>query len=129
MKLNSLLTVALIPMGLMAAPVADEGASDIEAREPDVSVNEPDSLLKRTTTMCQIVGADLVNCRAGPGTNYKIVQQFPRGIRPIFSCVKSGECITVNGAVNWSVPHPLVNTTHLMLTALASPQRLGLVTS
>jgi uncharacterized protein YraI len=57
--------------------------------------------------MCKIVGADVVSCRAGPGTNYNVAQTFQRGVRPIFSCVKSGECITVNGAVNWSVPVPL----------------------
>jgi hypothetical protein len=102
MKLNSLLTAALLPIGLMAAPITEE-AADVVAREPvDVSPNEPaGALIDRNTTMCKIVGASAVNCRSGPGTGYRVVATFERGLYPIFSCVKSGQCITVGGSVNW----------------------------
>jgi hypothetical protein len=85
--------------------------------------------------MCKIAGVDVVNCRAGPGTDYKVLHTFKMGISPIFSCVKSGECITVNGAVNWSVPTPFprlgygLKPNNQVLTALASSQRVGLLTS
>jgi uncharacterized protein YgiM (DUF1202 family) len=102
MKLNSLLTAALLPIGLMAAPIAEE-AADVVAREPvDVSANEPaGSLIDRSSTMCKIVGASVVNCRSGPGTGYRVVTTLKRGEYGVFSCVKSGQCITVGGSVNW----------------------------
>ncbi len=102
MKLISLLTAALLPGGLMAAPVAEETADVVARESDDVSPNPHASgLSSRTDGMCQIVGADVVNCRAGPGTNYKIVVQLKRGVWPFFTCVKSGECITIGGSTNW----------------------------
>ncbi len=103
MKLISLLTAALLPVGLMAAPVAEE-IVDVVARESDDVSPNPHArgLSSRLTgNMCQIVGADVVNCRAGPGTNYKVVIQVKRGEYPFFTCVKSGECITIGGSTNW----------------------------
>jgi uncharacterized membrane protein len=102
MKLTSLLTVALLPTGLLAAPVAGEIA-DVVAREPiNVSVNEPaGDLFKRGDKFCTIVGASRVNCCSGPGTNYRVVTTFDKGLQPIFRCVKSGECINIGGSVNW----------------------------
>ncbi|KAK4096485.1 hypothetical protein N658DRAFT_480573 [Parathielavia hyrcaniae] len=96
MKLVSLLTAGFLTTGLFAAPVTEDGASDIEAREPaDVGVS------KREVHRCYIVGGSpKVNCRAGPGTSYKVVRAFERGNWYNFGCVQSGECITLNGATN-----------------------------
>ncbi len=52
-------------------------------------------------TMCQTVGASVVNCRAGPGTNYKVVLTVEKGTLGFFDSVKSGECVTVGGSTNW----------------------------
>ncbi|KAK4125408.1 hypothetical protein N657DRAFT_678538 [Parathielavia appendiculata] len=102
MKLISLLTAAFLPMGLLAAPVAEDGVADIEAREPaDVSTNEPaPGLSQRESRGCTIVGANNVKCRAGASTSSKVVYTFDKGDRFVFSCVKTGECVTINGAVN-----------------------------
>ncbi len=102
MKLISLLTAALLPIGLMAAPVAEESADLVIREAIDVSTNEPAGrLLKRNQQLCDIVNASVVNCRAGPGTSYKIVKQFKKGEWSAFTCYKSGECVTVSGSVNW----------------------------
>jgi uncharacterized protein YgiM (DUF1202 family) len=102
MKLTSLLTVALLPTGLMAAPVAEESADLVSRESVDVSVNESaGDIFKRGDKFCTIVGASRVNCRSGPGTNYRVVTTFDKGLQPIFRCVKSGECINIGGSVNW----------------------------
>jgi uncharacterized protein YgiM (DUF1202 family) len=92
MKLTFFLTAALLPLGLVAAPVGEE-STNIVAREPvDASANEPaGGIFKRNEKMCQIVGASVVNCRAGPGTGYRVVTTVKRGEAGIFDCVKSGE--------------------------------------
>ena len=86
-------------MGLMAAPVTED-AVDVVARESDgVSPNHHASGLssRHNGIMCQTVGASVVNCRAGPGTNYKVVTTVKKGEWGIFTCVKSGQCVTVAG--------------------------------
>ena len=120
MKFFSLLAAALLPTGLLAAPVADgkltaieieahaaaEARSTVEAREAaGVSPNEPAfNLDKRAVQVCEIVGgSSRVNCRSGPGTNYGVVRSLTRGETYAFSCVKRGECVVINGASNWSV--------------------------
>ncbi len=89
MKLTSLLTAALVPLALMAAPVIEETA-DVVARD-----------MNDVKQVCAIVGASVVNCRAGPGTNYRVVGTFKKGDVGWFSCVKSGVCVTVGGSTNW----------------------------
>ncbi len=105
MKLTSLLTAALLPVGLMAAPVANEIADVVARESDDVSPNQPASGLSSRQlgpgNFCRIVGASVVNCRAGPGTGYKVVGTFSKGTLGFFSCVKSGECITIGGSTNW----------------------------
>lgn len=102
MKLTSLLAGALLVCGLNAAPVADvaDGVEMSEAR--DVA----GELFARSGQLCRIVGTKTVNCRTGPGTNYKskvsLASSWTRGY--YFTCVKSGQCITINGAKNWFVP-------------------------
>ncbi len=103
MKLTSFLTAALLPMGLTAAPTPDEAAK-VDARESvGFSANKPAAggLVGRADQFCATVNADKVNCRAGPGTNYKVVVTIDRGVYGYFTCVKSGECITVGGSTNW----------------------------
>ena len=105
MKLTSLLAGALLVCGLNAAPVADvadiaDGAEVSEVR--DVA----GELFARSGQLCRIVGTKTVNCRTGPGTNYKskvsLSSSWTRGY--YFTCVKSGQCVTINGAKNWYVP-------------------------
>ena len=85
MKLAALLATAVLPAGMMAVPIA-EGDNQVS---------------KRTDTSCAIVNASKVNCRTGPGTQYRVVATLNKGIVGVYSCVKSGECITVSGSVNW----------------------------
>ena len=103
MKLISLLTSALLPVGLMAAPVAEETAEVVARESDDVSPNPHANGLssRQSYQACAAVGASAVNCRAGPGTNYKVVTTVKKGEVGFFSCVKSGECITVGGSTNW----------------------------
>ena len=126
MKFFSLLAAALLPTGLLAAPAADDKATAIEieahaaaearaaveAREAaDVSANEPAfNLDKREVQVCKIVGgASRVNCRSGPRTSASVVRTLPKGETYAFSCVKSGECVVINGASNWLVlPTPVM---------------------
>lgn len=107
MKFIFFITATLLPMGLLAAPVTEDGVADIEAREP-VSLPTDDQTLdlsKRAGPQrCYIVGgASKVNCRLGPSTDYKVHTQFAKGDWRNFGCVKKGECVVINGATNWSV--------------------------
>lgn len=97
MQLATLLAVALLPLGLMAAPVM-EATGTTEARDLGTEI------FKRSPQICRIVNtSSTVNCRKGPGTQYGVLTTFQKGERVQFSCVKSGECITDNGTVNWYV--------------------------
>lgn len=131
MKFFSLLAAALLPTGLLAVPVADnrltaieieahaaaEARAAVETREAaNVSPNEPAfSLDKRAIQVCEIVGgASKVNCRSGPNTSSSVVRTLPKGETYAFSCVKTGECVIIGGASNWSVlPTPVMFITYL----------------
>lgn len=100
MQLPSLLVGALLALGIHAAPVT-EGTDQSPA-------SDGNSLFQRDSgQLCRILYSTSVNCRTGPGTSYKSVvglnKEYTRGYW--FTCVKSGECITLNGAVNWYAPH------------------------
>lgn len=101
MKLTSLLVSAVLAFGVSAAPVADAAAEHEISEVRDVA----DELFARSGQLCRIVGTSTVNCRTGPGTNYKstgrLSSSWTRGY--YFTCVKSGQCITLNGATNWYV--------------------------
>jgi uncharacterized protein YraI len=100
MKVTSLLTAALLPMGLMGAPIADE-AADVVARESvDVSANEP-AVGLLAATWCSTVGASEIKCRAGPGTNYQVETTISKGRMGVYTCVKTGECVNIGGKINW----------------------------
>ncbi|EAQ89531.1 predicted protein [Chaetomium globosum CBS 148.51] len=93
MKLIPLLVASLLPIGLSASPIAS--ADNLESRNPG------DVLNPRTDGICRIVNAPSgVNCRSGPGTGYKVVQTLKNGLLLWYPCYKSGECVTLNGAVN-----------------------------
>ncbi|KAL2126632.1 hypothetical protein VTI74DRAFT_491 [Chaetomium olivicolor] len=97
MKLISLLAAAFLPMGLFAAPVTEDGVADIDAREPA----DPGFSKREGSFPCDIVGGSKeVNCRAGPSTTAKVVYKLSKGDSYVFDCVKSGECVTINGAKN-----------------------------
>lgn len=98
MHLTSLLIGALLALATNAAPVTDSpGQSEV----PD----ESELFQRDSGQLCRILYTTHANCRTGPGTNYKSVlglnKEWTRGYW--FTCVKSGECITLNGAVNWYV--------------------------
>ncbi|KAL1864071.1 hypothetical protein VTK73DRAFT_6161 [Phialemonium thermophilum] len=98
MKLPSLLAVALLPFGLLAAPTAE--AADLEIRQEAVARAAGAGLFERDRT-CRLEGdAKSVNCRAGPGTKYKVVTTLGMWSEWVFDCVKSGECVNIGGKVN-----------------------------
>lgn len=94
MHLSSLLVGAIFALGLHAAPVADD-AGQSEALDGK-------TIFGRSGQLCRVL-SEHVNCRYGPGTNYGVKvglsSSWTRGY--YFTCVKSGECITLSGAVNW----------------------------
>ncbi|KAJ5891641.1 uncharacterized protein N7473_007869 [Penicillium subrubescens] len=93
MQLSSLLIGTLFALGLHAAPVADDAGQS--------EVVDGKKLFERSGQLCRVL-SEHVNCRSGPGTNYDIKvglsSSWTRGY--YFTCVKSGECVTLNGAVN-----------------------------
>ncbi|OJJ59812.1 hypothetical protein ASPSYDRAFT_44203 [Aspergillus sydowii CBS 593.65] len=95
MHLTSLLIGALLTLATNAAPVTD---SPSQSEVPD----ESELFQRDSGQLCRILYTTHANCRTGPGTNYKSVlglnKEWTRGYW--FTCVKSGECITLNGAVN-----------------------------
>lgn len=109
MQLTSLFIATLLPVGLLAAPTVDGTDNSHMLRSPA----DARSPLEPRYKMCAIVGATDVNCRSGPGTNYKSQFTVPRGNKYAFTCVKSGQCITINGATNWYGFYD-IKTTHLL---------------
>ncbi|GAB1316111.1 hypothetical protein MFIFM68171_06321 [Madurella fahalii] len=99
MKFTTLLATALLPAGLLAAPVVED-VSDITPRTDAAS--DPSELFQRGSRVCAIVGgASRVNCRAGPSTKYRVEASLSRNSRWEFHCVRSGQCVTINGFRNW----------------------------
>ncbi|KXX73012.1 hypothetical protein MMYC01_210560, partial [Madurella mycetomatis] len=98
MQLISLLTAALLPVGLLAAPVAEDSVADPAGVSPN---EDAAGLFKREPLICGIVGgSSRVNCRAGASTSTRIVRTVEKGDWYLFDCVRSGECVTINGATN-----------------------------
>jgi hypothetical protein len=97
MQLSSFFIAAFLPVGLLAAPAADGTDNSHMYRSPAVAP----SPLEPRYQMCAIVGATDVHCRTGPGTNYKSAFTVPKGNKYAFTCVKTGQCLTINGATNW----------------------------
>lgn len=89
-----------IATGLSAAPAPAPAPAPVsDAQSEAVAGNE---LFSRSGQLCRVLTSEYVNCRSGPGTNYPSVVQlskdWTRGY--YFTCVKSGGCVTYNGAVN-----------------------------
>lgn len=93
MQLISLLAVALLPVGLMAVPVTEVDETQISARD------DGNEIFKRTDRLCYITGNN-VNCRTGPKLSSSIKYVLKKDSLYWFRCVKSGDCVTVNGATN-----------------------------
>ncbi|KAJ5162000.1 hypothetical protein N7492_007392 [Penicillium capsulatum] len=91
--LNLLLVGALLTGGLRAVPVAEDSAQS--------EVSDTRKIFQRSGQLCRVLSKD-TNCRTGPGTNFKRVvglsSSWTRGY--YFTCVKTGECVTLNGAAN-----------------------------
>ncbi|KAL6849675.1 hypothetical protein ACO1O0_009218 [Amphichorda felina] len=101
MMVLSLLAAALLPFYATAIPVAPEDGGP-ELVPMSVDANSGAEIFKRATRDCAIIGGSAqVNCRAGPGTSYKVNDIVYRGTYYVFTCVKSGECVTINGSKNW----------------------------
>ncbi|BCS24207.1 uncharacterized protein APUU_40651S [Aspergillus puulaauensis] len=88
---------ALLALSTYAAPVTDNASQS--------EVDNGSKLFQRdssTGQLCRVLYSRDVNCRAGPGTNYErrayLNKEYERGYW--FTCVKSGECITLNGVQN-----------------------------
>jgi hypothetical protein len=103
MQLKFFLAGALLPLGLMANP-----AAEAEAAAADVMLGGAGEALEARAfsrpQQCTIVGgSSTVNCRRGSGTKWSVTRKLRRGTTYRFWCVKSGECVTVNGKRNWYV--------------------------
>ena len=83
MKLQLSTIALLFAVASTATPISDADAGAV-----------PASLEKRGET-CDILGNN-VNCRSGPGTNYRVVTTFNTERQIYFSCYKVGESISGN---------------------------------
>lgn len=104
----------LLPLGALAAPVAEDvdgiNAPILHPRET-LALDQGKELFDRSNQYCDIVGnAAEVNCRSGPGTSYKATYKLPKGANYLFTCVKSAECVVINGATNWYVFRGHINS-------------------
>jgi uncharacterized protein YgiM (DUF1202 family) len=89
MRITTLLTASLLPASLLAAPA-------------DKTVDPHYGFVRKEPISCAIINASsTVNCRSGPGTQYKVVTALKVKTVGSFMCVKTGECVTDNGNDNW----------------------------
>ncbi|KAF2271640.1 uncharacterized protein EI97DRAFT_446470 [Westerdykella ornata] len=89
MKFSVLVASALLPLGIMANPGPVEADDVVEAR----TIERPQH--------CAIIGgSSTVNCRSGWTTSARVKRTLTRGNAYDFWCVKTGECVTINGAKN-----------------------------
>lgn len=96
MQLKFLLAGALLPLGLMANPTPEaDDASSLESR----AISRPQH--------CKIIGGSTkVNCRSKATTNSGVRTTLRKGTTYDFWCVRSGQCVTINGFRNWYVSPP-----------------------
>ncbi|KAH6632854.1 hypothetical protein F5144DRAFT_488764 [Chaetomium tenue] len=88
MRITTLLTASLLPAGLLAASA-------------DKAVDPHYGYVRKEPVSCKIVNASsTVNCRSGPGTQFKVVTALKVNTVGSFMCVKTGECVTDSGNVN-----------------------------
>lgn len=100
MKFSAIIAASFLALGTAANPIAE--LSDLEPR------NATDEVFDKRVggAGCRIINAD-VNCRSGPGTQYRVIATAKKGVLYFFTCVKSGECINIGGSVNWCAWHAL----------------------
>ncbi|EAQ87107.1 hypothetical protein CHGG_03726 [Chaetomium globosum CBS 148.51] len=88
MRITTFLTASLLPAGLLAAST-------------DKMVDPHYGYVRKEPISCKIVNvSSTVNCRSGPGTQYKKVTELKGKTVGSFMCVKTGECVTDSGNVN-----------------------------
>lgn len=92
MQFTQLLAAALLPASILAAKA-----------KPTTPDDARDGYVLYPGTECAIVDASATNCRTGPGTKYPVVTSLTKGTIGSFSCVKTGECVTIDGFQNWYV--------------------------
>jgi len=111
MQLKYLLTGALLPLGLFASPTPEPEAAAEAVPEVFDSAGQAQSLNERAIVRpqhCVIVGdSTYVNCRRGPATKWSVERRLRRGEAYDFWCVRSGECVTIDGFRNWYVVYPI----------------------
>ncbi|KAL2139958.1 hypothetical protein VTI28DRAFT_4470 [Corynascus sepedonium] len=104
MQLKYLLTGALLPLGLFASPTPEPEAAAEAVPEVFDSAGQAQSLNERAIVRpqhCVIVGdSTYVNCRRGPATKWSVERRLRRGEAYDFWCVRSGECVTIDGFRN-----------------------------
>ncbi|KAL3963429.1 hypothetical protein ACCO45_000433 [Purpureocillium lilacinum] len=90
---TAIIAASFLALGTAANPIAE--LSDLEPR------NATDEVFDKRVggAGCRIINAD-VNCRSGPGTQYRVIATAKKGVLYFFTCVKSGECINIGGSVN-----------------------------
>ena len=89
MRITTFLTASLLPAGLLAAST-------------DKTVDPHYGYVRKEPISCKIVNvSSTVNCRSGPGTQYKKITELKGKTVGSFMCVKTGECVTDSGSVNW----------------------------
>ena len=89
MKFITLIAAAFIPHAVLAAPFADAQAGNGA------------ELFSRAAQNCKIVGDSAeVNCRSGASTSSDAVYTVDKGSTYKFTCVKTGECVTIGGKTN-----------------------------
>ncbi len=95
-------TLLLLPLALLttAIPSPEADPSPDALPEPELELNERAAISRPQS--CSIAGsATYVNCRTGPSTKHSVRTQLRKGTSHPFWCVRSAQCVTVNGARNW----------------------------
>lgn len=110
MKFITLIAAAFLPLAAIAAPFADgetdvfipkDGGAEILS---DISVDDSNGaeIFSRAAQNCKIIGdSATVNCRSGASTSSDAVYTVRKGSTYRFTCVKTGECVTIGGSTNW----------------------------
>jgi uncharacterized protein YgiM (DUF1202 family) len=104
MKFITLIAAAFLPLATLAAPFADGETDAFILKDRDISVDDSNGagIFSRAAQNCKIIGdSATVNCRSGASTSSDAVYTVRKGDTYKFTCVKTGECVTIGGKTNW----------------------------